>query len=96
MSHGTPVVVRNRGPLPELVARGGGIVFETAADLDAALRRLLGDAALRTRLSGEASRTFETQWTEEAVVGRFVELVERARQRRARCHVVARSARARA
>jgi glycosyltransferase involved in cell wall biosynthesis len=82
LSYGTPVVVRRRGPLPELVARGGGLVFETAVELDAALRTLADQPALRARLSDEAVRAFREHWSEEAVVPQFIDSVARARARR--------------
>ena len=83
-SHGTPVIVRRRGPLPELLERGGGgLVFDTAPELDSALCSLLDRPALRQSLSDEALRSFHTHWSEEAVVPALLALVERARARRA-------------
>jgi glycosyltransferase involved in cell wall biosynthesis len=82
LSHGTPVIVRNRGPLPELAARGGGLVFDTPAELDAALRAVVSDPGLRDRLAGEAERAFREHWSEEAVVPQFVASVDRARRKR--------------
>ena len=82
LSHGTPVIVRNRGPLPELAARGGGLVFDTPAELDAALRSVVSEPGLRERLSADADRAFREHWSEEAVVPQFVASVDRARRRR--------------
>lgn len=82
-SHGTPVVARRRGPLPELIERsGGGMLFDTQGELDAALGRLMVEPELRRALSEKALRSFHTHWTEQAVVPHFVDIVERARARR--------------
>ena len=74
--------MRNRGPLPELAARGGGLAFESVDELDAALRAVVHEPGLRGRLSQDAARAFREHWSEEAVVPQFVASVERARQRR--------------
>jgi glycosyltransferase involved in cell wall biosynthesis len=76
------VVARARGPLPELIERGGGgLLFETAAELDRAMRSLLEDFALRRRLSDEAGASFRANFSEEAVIPQFLDIVEAARLR---------------
>jgi glycosyltransferase involved in cell wall biosynthesis len=81
-SHGTPVVARMRGPLPELIERGGGgLLFETAEDLDRALRSLVEDPALRRRLAGEAGASFRANFSEDAVMPQFLDVIEAARRR---------------
>ena len=53
-AEGTPVVVRDLGALPELVAEsGGGLVFRLGDELVEALGRLADDADLRDRLGCE-------------------------------------------
>jgi alpha-1,3-rhamnosyl/mannosyltransferase len=55
MACGTPVVVSDRGALPEVVGDAGLVVSPDAADVEEALDRVLGDAALAERL-GRAGR----------------------------------------
>ncbi len=80
---GTPVIARRIGPFPEIVeAAGGGDLFATEAELEAALHRYLDDPARRARL-GEAGRAaFRSHWSESAVVPRFLDVVRDATARR--------------
>lgn len=52
MACGAPVVVSNRGALPEVVGDAGLVVEPGAASVEEALRRILGDRDLRDRLRG--------------------------------------------
>jgi glycosyltransferase involved in cell wall biosynthesis len=72
---GTPAIVRARGALPEVVGRsGGGIVFDSPAELEEAMRLLAGDGALRLAL-GERGRTaVATFWSEERHLERYLRL----------------------
>ncbi|MEP6914250.1 MAG: glycosyltransferase family 4 protein [Acidobacteriota bacterium] len=82
LSHGTPVIARRRGPLPELIERGGGgVLFDTADQLDAALRDILADDRMRKTLAAQAEASFRANFSEEAVLPRFLGIVEAARQR---------------
>jgi glycosyltransferase involved in cell wall biosynthesis len=84
LSRATPVVARRRGPLPELIERGGGgLLFDTVAELDRALSALTEQPDLRRRLSQEAERSFRMHFSEEVVVPPFIEMVERTRTARA-------------
>jgi glycosyltransferase involved in cell wall biosynthesis len=80
---GTPVVARRIGPFPEIVeAAGGGDLFATEGELEAALHRYLDDPARHRRL-GEAGRlAFQARWSESAVVPRFLDVVREAAERR--------------
>jgi glycosyltransferase involved in cell wall biosynthesis len=83
LSHGTPVLARRRGPLPEVIQRGGGgLLFDTADDLDREVRRLVGEPALRRALAAEATASFQANFSEQVVVPRFLHLVEAARERK--------------
>lgn len=78
---GTPAIVSNLGALPELVRAGDcGIVCETACDFGAAMRRLLVDHDLRTRLSEAAVAAQQRLWSWPAYNRRYMELVEQVRQ----------------
>jgi glycosyltransferase involved in cell wall biosynthesis len=83
LRHGTPVLARHMGPLPELVERcRGGATFTTAAELAALLRRVQSDEGMR-RAMGRAGRAgFEANWSEGAVVPRYLDLVGRVARAR--------------
>ena len=81
-SHGTPVVARSRGPLPELLEWGGGLLFTTANELSAALRRLAEQPSVRADLSRQAYTAFLANWSEDAVVPRFLDIIEDVRAKR--------------
>lgn len=69
---GTPVIARRLGPFPEIVeASGGGFLFETEAELLAAMRQLQQDSAKREQM-GQAARTaFERNWLEAPVMAAY-------------------------
>ena len=76
---GVPVVARRLGPLPEVVeASGAGSLFETRAELDAALAALVRDPARRHALGARGAAAFAERWSERAVLPRYEALVERA------------------
>lgn len=76
---GTPVVARRLGPFPEIVeTAGGGDLFETESELEAALHRYLDDPQRRSRLGTQAREAFVRHWSEGAVVPRFLEVVRQA------------------
>ncbi|MBK6496202.1 MAG: glycosyltransferase family 4 protein [Gemmatimonadetes bacterium] len=75
----TPVLARRLGPLPELMAAsGGGEVFATRAELDAAMARLLHDPGYRARLALAGRQALESLWTERTVIPRYLEIVRAA------------------
>lgn len=73
---GTPVIARRLGPYPEIIEpSGGGILFESPAELAGALHRLAGDAALRSQLGQAAQHAFRRLWSEEVVLQRYLGLI---------------------
>jgi len=77
--HGTPVIARRIGPFPEIVeCCGGGLLFGNVEELEAAMRRLQQDDSLRAELGRRARRGFLENWTEDAVVPRYLELVQQS------------------
>jgi glycosyltransferase involved in cell wall biosynthesis len=73
MAHGCPVIASDAASLPEIVApEGSGLLVppNAPAALGAALERLRGDADLWRRLSAEARRRVEENFTWEHVVDR--------------------------
>jgi glycosyltransferase involved in cell wall biosynthesis len=80
----TPVIGRDLGALPEIVAAaGGGELFTTREELAAAMSRLQGDPEHRRRLGDSARQAFVDRWSESAVLPKYLDLVRRAGERRA-------------
>ena len=78
-----PVVVRDLGPLGEIVRQsGGGLVFETAEELRTALERLARDADLREKLSASGHRALQERWSESVVIRSYFDLIRRVAERR--------------
>ncbi len=87
---GTPVIARRLGPFPELVDRAGaGELFETPAELQAAMARLAGDPDRRARMAAAGRAAVRAHWSEHAVVPRFLEIVRRVGERRGDAKVLA-------
>ena len=77
--HRTPVIARRLGPLPDIVnGAGGGELFDTCDELVSAMERLQADPARRRALGEAGFRAYETHYSENVVVPRFLELVGRA------------------
>ncbi|MDB5349819.1 MAG: glycosyltransferase [Planctomycetota bacterium] len=84
-AEGTPVVVRDLGALPELVAEsGGGLVFDTPGGLVDALDRIMGDDVLRDELGANGRAARNGIWSEEEHLKRYFDLIDGARIPRAR------------
>ena len=79
----TPVLARRIGPFPEIVEQsGGGALFSTGEELVAAMRRMQGDRAWRDRLAWAGYQAYLDRWSERAVVPKYLEIVQRARESR--------------
>lgn len=73
---GTPIVARQLGPFPEIIAQSdGGLLFSAAEDLVSALTRLATDEDLRDRLGKSAARAFESHWSETVAMRRYFEII---------------------
>jgi glycosyltransferase involved in cell wall biosynthesis len=67
MACGTPVVVSDRGALPEVVGEGGVVVEPDAESVSRAVRRVVGDAELAARLRrAAAERAAGFSWARTA------------------------------
>jgi glycosyltransferase involved in cell wall biosynthesis len=76
LSVGTPVVVHDRGGLPELVEdSGGGMLYRTREELETALRTFGADEELRSSLGQLGAKASRTIWSEAAHVQRYLDLV---------------------
>lgn len=85
----TPVLARRIGPFPEIVsAAGGGELFDTAADLRAAMTRLQADRGYRDALARAGRRAFVERWSEAVVVPQYLDIVRRTAARRGRLDLV--------
>ncbi len=60
MACGTPVIVSDRGSLPEVVEGAGLIVTPTTEAVERALARILSDSALSARLAADGRRRAES------------------------------------
>ncbi len=79
----TPVVVRDLGALPELVAEsGGGLVFRSGDELVGALDRLARDADLRDRLGCDGYFARQSVWSEAEHLERYFALIGETRRAR--------------
>ena len=72
----TPVVVRNLGGMPESIKEsGGGFIYDTEDELVAAMDRLLADPPFRNDLGRRGYQTYIQNWTEEAHLKRYFDLI---------------------
>jgi glycosyltransferase involved in cell wall biosynthesis len=79
----TPVIVPDRGPLPEIVAQsGGGLVYRDTHGLVQAMERLRTDRALRDRLGAAGYEAYRAHWTEGAHLHQYLGLIEEIRARK--------------
>lgn len=79
MAHGAPVIARDLGPYPELLAAGGGLLFRNQAELAEAIDRLREDDALRAKLSSQAVSSYLAQRTPEIHVDRYLSAIDEIR-----------------
>jgi glycosyltransferase involved in cell wall biosynthesis len=82
-AEGTPVIVRDLGALPELVAESqGGLVFDTTDGMVAAIDRLVSEPALRRRLGTGGRAARDEVWSESSHLDRYFTLIDRYRRSR--------------
>jgi glycosyltransferase involved in cell wall biosynthesis len=80
---GIPVIARRMGPFPEVVETArGGLLFDTPAELLAAMHRMLDDREERARMSERARRAFARHWTDAVVVPQYLGVVRAAAERK--------------
>jgi glycosyltransferase involved in cell wall biosynthesis len=82
---GAPVIARRLGPFPEIVeAARGGELFSSSDELVSAMRRIQTSPEHRERLARDGYAAFVERWSESAVIPRYLDIVRRAGERRAR------------
>jgi len=75
-SEKTPAVVRNLGAMPEIIEEsGGGITYDSDAELMAAMDRLLTDPPHRRALGFSGYEAYLRNWTAEAHLQRYFHLI---------------------
>jgi glycosyltransferase involved in cell wall biosynthesis len=79
---GTPVLARRLGPFPEIVAKGGGLLFDGADELRAAIDAIQSDDTFREKFSRQARQAFEENWTDDIVLNRYFALISRVARER--------------
>lgn len=88
MSQGSPVIARRLGPFPEIIRQSNaGLLFSTAEELLAAMRRMQHEPGLRAGLAAAGRRAFQERWSESVVIPRYLDVVRRAAVRRGSTHV---------
>ena len=75
---GTPVIARDLGSLPEIVAAGGGVIYRDDDELVGAVVRLRDHADERARLSGRARAAFLERWSKDAHLRSYYQLMRDA------------------
>jgi glycosyltransferase involved in cell wall biosynthesis len=72
----TPVIARNIGGMPAIIAEsGGGIVYDAEDELVVAMDRLLGDPALRERFGSRGYEAYRLKWTAESHLRGYLGLI---------------------
>ena len=83
LAHGTPVIVRELGALPEIVQESGaGLTYQTNDGLLEALETLRMNPDLRRELGERGRRAHRELWSEEPHLRAYFALIEEARARR--------------
>jgi len=86
---GTPVLARRLGPFPEIIARGGGLLFDDADELMAAICSVQTDSNYREALSREARQAYERHWSDRVVLDQYTDLISRVARDKGMKHVSA-------
>lgn len=86
---GTPVLARRLGPFPEIIAKGGGLLFDGTDDLVAAIESFPANGTHREMLSRQARQAFEKHWSDQVVLDQYTSLISRVAREKGMAHVVA-------
>jgi glycosyltransferase involved in cell wall biosynthesis len=80
----TPVIVSNMGAMPKVIGdSGGGFVFNTEAELVAAMDKLMDEPSLREEMGARGYRALQERWSANAHIPRYLGLIEGIASRRA-------------
>ena len=86
---GTPVLARRLGPFPEIIAKGGGLLFDGTDDVVAAIDSFPANGTYREALSRQARQAFEKHWSDQVVLDQYTNLISRVARKKGMEHVVA-------
>jgi len=82
-SHGSPIVARRLGALPQIAAESdGGLLYDRDDELPALLLALVQSAERRDRLGENGRRAFVARWSEEVHLARYLALIDAAARQR--------------
>jgi glycosyltransferase involved in cell wall biosynthesis len=88
-----PIIARALGPYPEIVNEtGGGLLFDDAASLKAALERLAANPAEAEAMGANGLRAFEETWSEDVALRRYFEIIRDAAARKGMVELAAKLA----
>jgi len=88
---GTPIVARRLGPFPEIIDEsGGGLLFDTVEELQAAIELLATDSRRRNDLGAAAAKAFEARWSEDVAMAEYFRLIHDLAKRKGDTELVAR------
>jgi glycosyltransferase involved in cell wall biosynthesis len=76
-ARGRPVIARHIGALPELVEAGGGLLYGTDDELEAALRTVSANSRLRRQMGESGRRAAGQLWSEEHHMDAYLRLTQR-------------------
>ena len=72
----TPVIVKDCGALPEVVNQGGGgIVYNSAEELSAAVRQLANSGEIRKTMGDKGHDSYLKYWTEDRHIDSYLKLI---------------------
>jgi glycosyltransferase involved in cell wall biosynthesis len=73
---GTPVIALRLSAVEEIVSRhGGGLLYDQPEQLRASMSRLLEDGAERSALAAQALQTYESEFSVESYLRRYLRIV---------------------
>jgi glycosyltransferase involved in cell wall biosynthesis len=73
---GAPIVARDLGPFPEILASGeAGALFRHPSEAHAAVARFAADVELRRKAGAHARRAFERRWSEKPALSAYFGLI---------------------
>jgi glycosyltransferase involved in cell wall biosynthesis len=85
LARSVPVIARDLGAYPELLAAsGGGLLFRDTEGLAECLQRIGADDLLRARLGESARIAYANHWTPEAHVDHYLRAIDEVRKSRVR------------
>jgi glycosyltransferase involved in cell wall biosynthesis len=73
----TPAIVRDLGAMPEIIAEsGGGFVYNSDNELEAALDRILANPLTRAKMGTSGFQVYREKWTTETHLKKYFELID--------------------